>query len=258
MDIHDVQRTWDTFGKTDPLWAVLTCSDKMGNRWDPEAFFATGVQDVDAVMHDLDALGVTPDRERALDFGCAVGRLTQSLAPRFDETIGIDIAPSMLELAERFNRFGDTCRYLHNGEDNLALFPSEHFTFVLSLITLQHVEPRYARQYLQEFLRVLKPGGVLVFQLPSHETPSYRLKKALKGFVPSSVLYQYRRMRHGEVHAQDPTRNRGMEMYGIPKPEVVALLEQAGGSVVDTQPDDHAGNWTSYRYVVVKPRPADS
>ena len=37
----------------------------------------------------------------------------------------------------------------------------------MSFIVLQHMEPRYAKAYVAEFLRVLRPGGVALFQLPS-------------------------------------------------------------------------------------------
>lgn len=38
---------------------------------------------------------------------------------------------------------------------------------MLSIIVLQHMEPRYARAYIAEFLRVLRPGGVACFQVPA-------------------------------------------------------------------------------------------
>ena len=43
---------------------------------------------------------------------------------------------------------------------------------VYSNIVLQHIHPHYSKQYLKEFLRVLKPGGMLVFQLPSEVVPA--------------------------------------------------------------------------------------
>ncbi len=257
MDIQDVQRSWDEFGKSDPLWAVLTYPDKMGNRWEPEEFFATGVQDIDAVLHSLDDLGVRLNKERALDFGCAVGRLTQALAAHFDHVIGVDIAPSMLDLARKFNRHGDRCEYRLNNTDDLQQFPDACFTFILTLITLQHVEPRYSKRYLAEFLRALKPDGILVFQLPSHLTNEFRLRSLGKKVVPSSLLYNYRKARYGAQHADNPDKYGAMEMYGVPRAEVESLLEQAGGRVISVTQDSHAGNWISFRYVVQKesPRP---
>jgi len=49
----------------------------------------------------IESLGVEPSGGRALDFGCGLGRLTQPLAERFDEAVGVDIAASMIEGARR-------------------------------------------------------------------------------------------------------------------------------------------------------------
>lgn len=113
---------------------------------------------------------------RALDFGCGVGRLTQVLVTRFDHCDGVDIAASMIAEARRINRFGERVDYHVNARPDLSLFESGSLDFVLSFIVLQHMEPHYAAYYLREFVRVLKVGGVTVFQLPTGgRTPSAAL-----------------------------------------------------------------------------------
>lgn len=52
---------------------------------------------------------------------------------------------------------------------HLRLFDAGSFAFIISNIVLQHVQPSLATEYLREFLRILAPGGVLIFQLPSHQ-----------------------------------------------------------------------------------------
>ena len=42
-------------------------------------------------------------RDRALDFGCGVGRLTRALGDRFDAVVGVDISAGMVEQARRLN-----------------------------------------------------------------------------------------------------------------------------------------------------------
>src|SRR5437660_12935525 len=105
MSIQELKRTWDQFGKTDPLWAILSVPDKKGNRWRLDDFFDSGIQEIDSVIEYMKSLGLAVRHQRALDFGCGVGRLTQALAKHFDEVIGLDIAPSMLQLARRYNRW---------------------------------------------------------------------------------------------------------------------------------------------------------
>ncbi len=171
MQLEELQKHWDEFGKTDPLWAILTHPEKRGNQWDEDEFFATGQVEVGIVMRMVAEWAPGLAQERALDFGCGVGRLTQALCAYFDHCDGVDIAPSMIEQARAFNRYGERCAYHVNDRADLSLFPDDQFDLVLSLIVLQHIQPAYALAYVREFVRVLKPGGVVVFQLPHHDPP---------------------------------------------------------------------------------------
>ena len=74
----------------------------------------------------------------------------------------------MIEAAQRLNRFGDRVTYVVNAQPDLAFVESASVDFVMSFITLQHIPPDAARSYLAEFVRILRPGGAMFFQLPSH------------------------------------------------------------------------------------------
>jgi SAM-dependent methyltransferase len=158
---------WESAALRDPLWAILSDPSKKGRRWTTREFFATGQREVSTLMYQLHQLGRMPARGRALDFGCGVGRLTQALARFFPEVVGADISPTMLRLAEHANMAPDRVRYVRNQPDHLAEFASETFDFVYSDIVLQHLPSHRARRFITDFLRVLKPGGVTVFQIPS-------------------------------------------------------------------------------------------
>ncbi|HWE37872.1 MAG TPA: methyltransferase domain-containing protein [Isosphaeraceae bacterium] len=172
MELQELRRHWEAFGRTDPLWAILTDPTKKQNRWDLDDFFREGEREIDDVLGCLGALGCHRKRGRALDFGCGVGRLTQALCRDFDRCDGVDIAATMIEQADRYNRHGDRCRYHHNDRDDLALFDENSFDLIYTARVLQHMQPRYALAYLREFLRVLAPGGLLVFQLPEEWAPA--------------------------------------------------------------------------------------
>jgi SAM-dependent methyltransferase len=166
MDLNELQRNWDELGKTDPLWAILTSPDRKGGKWDPAEFFESGRHEIAHTMRLAQTLGLPARRETALDFGCGVGRLTQALCAWFERCCGVDIAPSMLELARRYNRHGDKCDYRLNAYGDLRIFPDGSFDLVHSNIVLQHMEPQYSLAYISEFARVLRPNGLLVFQIP--------------------------------------------------------------------------------------------
>ncbi|HYM95855.1 MAG TPA: class I SAM-dependent methyltransferase, partial [Candidatus Sulfotelmatobacter sp.] len=201
-------------------------------------FFQTGVSEIDQVLGDLARLGVTVEPGRALDFGCGPGRLTQALAAHFTQVDGVDISPSMIALANQHNRHPDRCRYHLNRSDSLAIFPDETFDFVYSNITLQHMEPGYAKGYLREFVRCLRPNGVVVFQIPGRQTG---LRPRLKALMPEPLLEAYRRLRyHGHPAAR---------IHGIPQAEVLALCQAEGIAVLEVQANQNTGaGWESFRY----------
>jgi SAM-dependent methyltransferase len=167
MNLEELQWNWNQFGKVDPLFAILTNSDKEDHRWNKDEFFNTGENEVKAAIDCIGSLNHKLAFGCALDFGCGVGRLTQALCRYFESCDGVDIASSMIELARRFNKYGERCRYHVNIDDNLRLFRNDSFDFIYSMIVLQHIEPRYSTQYVREFIRVLKPGGIAIFQIPS-------------------------------------------------------------------------------------------
>lgn len=257
MNIRRLRRHWDALGRIDPLWANLTVPDKKGNRWRVEEFFATGEQEIREVLGFVASLGVDFDRRRALDFGCGVGRVTQALADRFDAVWGVDIAPSMIELAYRYNRHPRTCRYYVNDRPHLRMFKGGSFDFIYSSIALQHMKPRHQRRYIGELLRVLVPRGILVFQLPSqwiHSPMSKpgkraRLKRRVKSLTPALVLAPYRRVRRELVGLGKGPR---MEMWGLPQEEVTRYLVRRGAKILSVTPDTKAAGWRGFRYVVTK------
>lgn len=166
VDLQGLQKNWDEFGKTDPLWAILTDPSKKGGKWDLEEFLRTGKQEIDLVFEQIDSFKIRVSTKRALDFGCGIGRLTQALSGRFRECWGVDIAPSMIARAKEINAHPERCNYLVNDSNDLTFFASNYFDFIYSRLVLQHMEARYAKAYIAEFMRILAPGGALVFQLP--------------------------------------------------------------------------------------------
>lgn len=167
MDLKQVRRHWNLFGRSNPMWSNLTGD----GAWDAGAFFATGETEIDETLQRAEQLEITPDRQaRALDFGCGVGRLTQALGRRFDRADGVDIAKHMLDEARRYDRSGGRCQYHLDTSGHLGQFGSESFDLVCSLLVLQHMEPGDAVRYISEMVRVLAPGGLLAFNVP-HRVP---------------------------------------------------------------------------------------
>lgn len=248
MKLRRAARNWDAFAEDDPLWAILTWDEKRGGRWDPDEFFATGVEEVAGVLARVEELrpgwlqSAPSDAHRALDFGCGVGRLSRALAARFDEVHGVDIAPAMVEAGRRFDVAGEVEFHVHR-EPDLSLFADGFFRFLYSSITLQHLEPRFIEAYLDEFARVLAPDGVMVFQLPSEprRPPNPSRWKHRLGVWGTKVLRRARGLWD---------RRPVMDMHGLPREAVVARLQGLGLAVWAVDESGLAGeDWNSWVYV---------
>jgi SAM-dependent methyltransferase len=171
-DLADLQSTWEDLAKQDPLWAILSVPAKKGGKWDLEEFFYQGRAEATRVLQKVTSLH-SLRFEAALDFGCGVGRVTQYFADQFQKVIGVDISARMIELARQFNQSRQNVEYCHNPHRDLAMFTDRSFDFVYSNLVLQHMKPMYAVRYINEFFRITRPDGIIVFQIPAHFTPEY-------------------------------------------------------------------------------------
>lgn len=161
-----LHETWDGLAAVDPFWAVLSSAEHRLGGWDPDRFFATGREEIDELIAELQTRGIPLPRGTALDFGCGVGRLSRGLARHFESVIGIDLSARMVELARELTPEPNV-RYLVNRAEHLSLLADGSVDFLYTGRVLQHVPPELTLVYLREFLRVLAPGGLAVFQIPS-------------------------------------------------------------------------------------------
>jgi len=165
---RSLARTWEGLGRTDPLFGILSDPAKHGAKWDADEFFSSGRAHIASLLRSLDDLRVSFTRGACLDFGCGVGRLTVPLSKSFARTIGVDIAPSMIDLARRYHAAERQCEFVVNRRPDLRQFPDQTFDLVHSCLVLQHMAPEISVRYIAEFFRVCKPGGLVVFQIPSN------------------------------------------------------------------------------------------
>ena len=240
--LNRVRHQWTTLGERDPLWAILSETDKKCGGWDQAAFFKTGVDEIDEVLRK--ARSLTQIRYgSALDFGCGVGRLSQALSLHFQRVIGVDIAESMIRNAVELNRFPDRCEYIHNVAPDLSVLPDRYADLVYSSITLQHVIPALARCYIREFFRVARPGGLVIFQLPSR--PRSVVWHAIKSVAPVGVANMIWRLRTGSPEA--------METYAMAQQKVVDLVEESGGAILSVEDNQNGPpGWQSRKYFCMR------
>ena len=211
----EFQEIWEQHGRRNPMGFVLPAPGGRHERWEEDAFLATGRRSIQTILNHLAIYYHLPERSVALDFGCGPGRLSQALAEHFAQVYGVDVAPSMLAAARAINRHGGRCRYLLNQSDDLRMFGDGSVDFVVADIVLQHLRPACALGYVREMLRVLGKGGILVFFLPGR-----RIKRGWAPFLISA----YNRVRYGAY----TTLN-----YGVDPKEVEETIEASGGRLLE-------------------------
>jgi trans-aconitate methyltransferase len=222
--LQELQRNWEGLAQTDPLWAICSDPDRRNQKWKREEFFATGRREVKVVLNCVAEAQVSIDwKSPALDFGCGVGRLTQALAAHFPECWGLDISPTMISMAKDFSQGLPQCRFLVNESDRLEGLQDNYFGFVYSSIVLQHIARKYTRRYITELVRVLKPGGTLVFQLPD----ALRASMVRKLRVRLAL-----RSRAQSFFGKKPY---GMEMHCIQEADIRKLVQRSGARVVNVR-----------------------
>jgi len=231
--LGDLRAKWEQLAELDPLWAVWTDPAHKGQRWDPDAIYKIGEREVARLMRELDRRGYQFPHSAALDFGCGVGRLTRPLARRFEHVIGLDISAVMVDFA-RTETVEPNCVYAVNPDADLRDYGTRSFDFVLCRNVLQHMAPGLIEGYLSEFVRVLSGEGLLVFQLPSTRKRDGKDSKEWAALGTALDRDGYPRM----------------DMYGIKRRKVAAIIEHSGGRVEETWTDPTAVGWDGYIYLV--------
>ena len=165
-----IREVWSRYGREEAYYSVLTnpayLSERLGVA-DIEAFFATGRDEVDLFETVCRRNGIEPDRSWSVtELGCGVGRVGEAFASRFAAYEGVDISADHLAIARR--RFAD------RGLENTTLALLEAFLagsaapdVFFSVIVLQHNPPPIIARILVRAFKLLAPGGVAIFQVPT-------------------------------------------------------------------------------------------
>ncbi len=244
VSLDQLQDDWTRLGAADPLWAVYVAPGTRGGNWDVEAFFELGRTEVATALDQLAPLGLTPGTARALDFGCGVGRLSQALAAHVEKVIGLDIAPSMLAKARELDRSGGRCEFRLNQASDLSIIESGSIDIVYSSLVLQHIPHDLQSGYLREFVRVLRPGGVAIFQVASRPTTS--VKGMVFRYAPWPLL---RWAQQTLLRYPAPMRMSALSTGDV-RTAIADTPAQLAASVDD---DSYGGHWHYTRYYLTVP-----
>jgi len=223
---------WEENAKANALWAILTDHNKRSKAWDPEEFFRTGHTEVSNVFHYMQSVGISiPEGGSFLDFGCGVGRATRALMARFDRGYGVDVSDTMISLANKYSATdARKPAYIVNKVASLNAITDNAIDFVYSHIVIQHIPKPLQPVFIGEFMRVLRPGGIAAFQVPTEDlTPHAALvirsvKSLAKRILPNLFIRRIRMLLgRGSV-----TADVSMEMNIVSFDIIQNLIDKCG------------------------------
>ncbi len=165
---------------------------------------------------------------RVLDLGCGTGRAAIALAQAGHQVVGVDLSPSMLEIARR--KAKDAAIDLLCGNIvELSMLCDKSFDAAICLFsTLGMIAgPDAKRQALSEAFRVLLPGGQLllhVHQLGHHLT----MQAGRRLFLRDMLRRLSFRADAGDFPMPSRPGSPAWTMHVFTRREIVNLLRRAG------------------------------
>lgn len=151
---------WDERARLNAAWYVDTSLQY--DSPDMKKFFEAGRTIVSEALDDPHVS--PPSGDLAVEIGSGLGRICLALSERFDRVIGIDISPEMVSRARSLIQSERVTFEIGDGQ-SLQPIASGTADLVLSFTVFQHI-PKVSviEGYIQDVGRVLKPGGLFVFQ----------------------------------------------------------------------------------------------
>ena len=146
--------------------------------WTEESFFASGEADVQRLVNPILArLALNPASCSMAELGCGAGRMTRAFARQFQSVTAIDISEEMQQRAKKFLEDFPNVRWVLTDGVSLSGIESSSLDFVFSYMVLQHYPSAdLIFSSIREMLRILRPGGVFLFQFNGGRRPTMNWK----------------------------------------------------------------------------------
>lgn len=119
----------------------------------------------DDLARAMSITGMKAGKDRtALEVGCGLGRMSAALADHFGQVVGVDIAPRLIEEAQRRNERPDVVFEVSDGV-HLCPMAITEFDTIFSYEVFYYLNPEALTIYFHDAYRLLRSGGQFVFQL---------------------------------------------------------------------------------------------
>lgn len=246
-------KSWEDWAQADPYYAVLSDPARWDGSWasDSAEFFSSGRAEVQAFLQQCQDHDLPVTWDKALDFGCGLGRVTHTLAARCEQVLGVDVSPTMVSEATRLHANVENMAFHCIGE--VADLSGETFDLIWSVLVLQHMGSSAAIQKAMASLcSMLNVSGTMLIEIP-HSIPSaswrgrLRLRTRLFGLLRAvSMPPDFLKRRLGLCPS--------MTMHAVPESDVIAMLKAAYLEVIQIRGYDGIDGVSYRRYLARRSR----
>jgi ubiquinone/menaquinone biosynthesis C-methylase UbiE len=165
--------------------------------------------------------------------------VTRALGQQFAEVHGLDIAPSMIAAANAHNTNPARCRFHLHCDHQLDLFADDSFDLIVAINVLRYISPVLQRGYIREFIRVIKPNGLVYFETCE--------AVGLRKLFPESLLRAYRDFRQSQRSGL-----RRQDRYQFAEADVRNLVSESAGEVLGVDAEPYPTLWRHFAFFVTK------
>jgi SAM-dependent methyltransferase len=242
---ESMRRDWDERARKDAFYYIASWRKD----WDPSAFLASGEEDYQRLVAPvLERFGFLPQSMTVLEFGCGAGRMTSSFVHHFGGVIAFDISTEMLGRARKLVSPAANVRWIQGNGVDLGGVEDTSVDFAFSYLVLQHLPAEeFVCSYIREMFRVLRPGGLCLFQWNAVGSPTMNWRGRFAwGLI--DTLWALRLDRLSRPFARllglDP-QMAGRSWHGVPmsSARVTEAVCGSGGTVPEIRDDKTPVAW---------------
>jgi SAM-dependent methyltransferase len=219
-----IKYEWTYLGEVDPYWSTITQPQYHQDQFEKhrDQFYQSGQYVVDIFMAAMRRCNINPGAIKSiLEFGCAVGRVTQHLPSYFQTVLACDISLPHINIAKSQlnNQNIRNVEFIHL-EDPLSIYQLPSVDAILSVIVLQHNPPPLIHLILKTLLACLNPGGVAYIQIPTYRNGYlFEVERYLQISQPNSL-----------------------EMHFLPQQQIFSIIEESGCICLEVREDGMVGD----------------
>ena len=240
-----MRRDWDDRARKNALFYI----DDSRHDWNADSFFQSGENDYCTLVAPiLKQIGFDPADKIMLELGCGAGRMSRSFATRFKTVVAVDISPEMLKRGQQLLPDASNIVWQQGNGFDFANVANESIDLVFSYLVLQHLPTeQLVWKYVSEIIRVLRTGGVFLFQFNSLGKPTMNLRGRVAWAVVDTFwslgLVRLSRRLAWALGFDPATAGKSWRGAPVVPGRIRSFILNSGGTVFEMRGDGTSATW---------------